>query len=105
MRAEGSGRCSSQSCIVIRHQQVTNPGPTPTSTPPSAWSSASGLAYEVGPLGTTFEGPADLVWATLRAAHEAALASGAEANMTHVRLIERPGSDATMGSLTAPHRP
>jgi uncharacterized protein YqgV (UPF0045/DUF77 family) len=66
---------------------------------------ASGLTYEVGPLGTTFEGPADQVWATLRAAHEATLASGAEANMTHVRLIERPGSDATMGSLTAPHRP
>ena len=65
---------------------------------------ASGLTYEVGPLGTTFEGPADAVWATLRAAHEAALASGAEANMTHVRVIERPGSDATMGSLTAPYR-
>lgn len=64
----------------------------------------SGLTYEVGPLGTTFEGPPDAVWATLRAAHEAALASGAEANMTHVRVIERPGSDATMGSLTAPYR-
>lgn len=65
----------------------------------------SGLNYEVGPLGTTMEGPADDVWATVRAAHEAALAAGADVNMTHLRLIENPGSDVTMGSLTAPHRP
>ena len=30
---------------------------------------ASGLRYEVGALGTTLEGEADAVWATLRAAH------------------------------------
>ena len=38
----------------------------------------SGLHHEVGALGTTFEGDADEVWATLRAAHEAVLASGAD---------------------------
>ena len=38
---------------------------------------ASGLRYEVGALGTTLEGEADAVWATLRAAHEAMLAAGA----------------------------
>ncbi|MEJ7582815.1 MAG: thiamine-binding protein [Acidimicrobiales bacterium] len=39
---------------------------------------ATGLRHEVGPLGTSLEGPADAVWAAVRAAHEACMASGAE---------------------------
>lgn len=48
----------------------------------------SGLVYEVGPLGTSFEGaPAD-VWRVLQAAHEATLAAGARSVVTVVKLAE-----------------
>ena len=48
----------------------------------------SGLHYEVGPLGTSFEGsPAD-VWRVLRAAHEATLSAGADSVVTIVKLAE-----------------
>ena len=62
---------------------------------------ASGLRYEVGALGTTLEGPADEVWATLRAAHEAMLAAGATAGLSHLKVasVER-----TMESLTRKFR-
>jgi len=46
---------------------------------------ASGLAYEVGALGTTIEGAADDVWSVLRAVHEACLAAGAEAEITVIK--------------------
>ncbi|MGY1606203.1 MULTISPECIES: thiamine-binding protein [unclassified Geodermatophilus] len=58
---------------------------------------ASGLRYEVGALGTTLEGDADAVWATLRAAHEAMLAAGATAGISHVKIAS---VDRTMDSLT-----
>ena len=54
---------------------------------------ASGLHYEVGALGTTFEGAPDAVWATLRAAHEAVLASGATSVITSIRLGGRAADD------------
>ena len=62
---------------------------------------ASGLHHEVGALGTTLEGEADAVWATLRAAHEAMLAAGAASGISHIKIasIER-----TMESLTAKFR-
>jgi Asp-tRNA(Asn)/Glu-tRNA(Gln) amidotransferase A subunit family amidase len=44
---------------------------------------ASGLRHEVGALGTTLEGEADEVWATLRAAHEAMIAAGATGGLSH----------------------
>ena len=47
---------------------------------------ASGLRAEVGALGTTLEGDADAVWATLRAAHEAMLAAGATTGISHVKI-------------------
>lgn len=46
----------------------------------------SGLRYEVGALGTTLEGEADLVWDTLRAAHEAMLLAGARTGLSHVKI-------------------
>ena len=52
---------------------------------------ASGLRYEVGALGTTLEGEADEVWATLRAAHEAMLAAGATGGLSHQVSGERAG--------------
>jgi uncharacterized protein YqgV (UPF0045/DUF77 family) len=61
----------------------------------------SGLHCEVGALGTTLEGDADAVWATLRAAHEAMLAAGATSGISYLKVasIER-----TMESLTAKFR-
>ncbi|MFN0090504.1 MAG: MTH1187 family thiamine-binding protein [Acidimicrobiales bacterium] len=66
----------------------------------------SGLSYEVGPLGTTFEGEPDEVWALLRAVHEACLASGADGLVSVVKLEQTRAADAapTMRSLTAKHR-
>ncbi|GAB3346688.1 thiamine-binding protein [Modestobacter lapidis] len=58
---------------------------------------ASGLRCEVGALGTTLEGDADTVWATLRAAHEAMLAAGATAGISHVKVAT---VNRTMDSLT-----
>jgi len=63
---------------------------------------ASGLRYEVGALGTTLEGDADQVWATLRAAHEAMLAAGASAGLSHIKVAT---VNRTMDSLTAKFRP
>ena len=58
---------------------------------------ASGLRYEVGALGTTLEGEADEVWATLRAAHEAMLAAGATSGLSHIKVAS---VNRTMDSLT-----
>jgi len=58
---------------------------------------ASGLRYEVGALGTTLEGEADEVWATLRAAHEAMLAAGAPSGLPHVKVAS---VSRSMDSLT-----
>ena len=62
---------------------------------------ASGLRFEVGALGTTLEGDADAVWATLRAAHEAMLAAGATAGISHVKVAT---VNRTMDSLTRKFR-
>jgi uncharacterized protein YqgV (UPF0045/DUF77 family) len=62
---------------------------------------ASGLRYEVGALGTTIEGEDDEVWRTLRAAHEAMLAAGATAGLSHVKIAS---VDRTMESLTSKFR-
>ncbi len=56
----------------------------------------SGLPYEVGPLGTSFEGAPIDVWRVLRAAHEATLAAGASSVVTVVKLAEG-GRDAGPG--------
>jgi uncharacterized protein YqgV (UPF0045/DUF77 family) len=62
----------------------------------------SGLRYEVGALGTTLEGDADDVWATLRAAHEAMVAAGATGGISHLKVAS---VARTMDSLTAKFRP
>jgi uncharacterized protein YqgV (UPF0045/DUF77 family) len=62
---------------------------------------ASGLRYEVGALGTTIEGDDDEVWATLRAAHEAMLAAGAAAGISHVKIAS---VNRSMDSLTRKFR-
>ncbi len=62
---------------------------------------ASGLRSEVGALGTTLEGDADAVWATLRAAHEAMLAAGAASGISHLKVAT---VNRSMDSLTAKFR-
>ena len=105
MRAEGSGQ-------VIAELQVV---PSPPGTHTDRWAHVdaaiaavgdSGLAYEIGPLGTTVEGPAEAVWAVIRRAHEATLANGAAGVVSVVKLYETrdPADQATMSGLTAAHR-
>ncbi len=93
--------------LVIAEIQVA---PSPPGTPDDphahveaaiAVIKASGLRSEVGALGTTLEGDADTVWATLRAAHEAMLAAGATAGISHLKVAT---VDRTMDSLTAKFR-
>jgi uncharacterized protein YqgV (UPF0045/DUF77 family) len=88
---------------VIAEIQVA-PSPAGTPDDPHAFVEAavrviqaSGLRSEVGALGTTLEGDADAVWATLRAAHEAMLAAGATSGLSHVKVAS---VDRTMDSLT-----
>jgi uncharacterized protein YqgV (UPF0045/DUF77 family) len=87
--------------------------PTPTGTAQDRWAHVdaaiavivcSGLPYEVGPLGTTVEGDPDLVWATLRHVHEAALAHGATSVVTVIKVLEAGDDTPTMRALTDPHR-
>jgi uncharacterized protein YqgV (UPF0045/DUF77 family) len=92
---------------VIAEIQVA-PSPPGTEDDPHAYVEAaieviarSGLRYEVGALGTTLEGEADAVWATLRAAHEAMLAAGADAGLSHLKVAS---VNRTMDSLTGKFR-
>jgi len=88
---------------VIAEIQVA-PSPPGTTENPHAHVEAaiaviqgSGLRYEVGALGTTLEGDADEVWATLRAVHEAMLAAGATGGLSHIKVAS---VNRTMDSLT-----
>ncbi|MGY1748649.1 thiamine-binding protein [Modestobacter sp. SYSU DS0511] len=88
---------------VIAEIQVA-PSPPGTPDDPHAHVEAaigaivgSGLRYEVGALGTTLEGPADVVWDTLRAAHEAMMLAGADGGLSHVKIAS---VQRTMDSLT-----
>jgi uncharacterized protein YqgV (UPF0045/DUF77 family) len=78
--------------MIIAEIQVA-PSPAGTPEDPHAFVEAaiaviraSGLHAEVGALGTTLEGDADEVWATLRAAHEAVLAAGATSGISHIKV-------------------
>jgi uncharacterized protein YqgV (UPF0045/DUF77 family) len=93
--------------MVIAEIQVA-PSPPGTPEDPHVYVEAaiaviqgSGLRCEVGALGTTLEGEADAVWATLRAAHEAMVAAGATSGISHVKVAT---VDRTMDSLTAKFR-
>jgi uncharacterized protein YqgV (UPF0045/DUF77 family) len=88
---------------VIAEIQVA-PSPAGTADDPHAYVEAavaviqdSGLRCEVGALGTTLEGEADVVWDTLRAAHEAVLAAGATSGLSHIKIAS---VQRTMDSLT-----
>lgn len=49
---------------------------------------SSGLEHSVNALGTTIQGPADDVWATARAAFDAAIASGATSEMMVLKVYQ-----------------
>jgi uncharacterized protein YqgV (UPF0045/DUF77 family) len=92
---------------VIAEIQVA-PSPPGTADDPHAFVEAaiavikaSGLRSEVGALGTTLEGEADEVWATLRAAHEAMIAAGATGGLSHIKVAS---VNRTMDSLTRKFR-
>lgn len=93
--------------VVIAEVQVA-PSPPGTAENPHAHVEAaiavikaSGLRHEVGALGTTLEGEADEVWATLRAAHEAMIAAGATGGLSHIKIAS---VNRTMDSLTRKFR-
>ena len=92
---------------VIAEIQVA-PSPPGTDENPHAYVEAaiavlarSGLHHEVGALGTTVEGPADEVWDTLRAAHEAMLIAGANGGLSHIKIAS---VQRDMDSLTRKFR-
>lgn len=65
----------------------------------------SGVAHEVGALGTTFEAPAEDAWRISRAAHEACLASGADSVITILKISEAAGdSGPSIGALVGKFR-
>jgi uncharacterized protein YqgV (UPF0045/DUF77 family) len=47
---------------------------------------ASGLVHEVGAMGTTVQGAPDDIWPLLRAVHEAAIAAGADAASSVIKV-------------------
>jgi uncharacterized protein YqgV (UPF0045/DUF77 family) len=66
----------------------------------------SGLAYEVGPLGTSVEGEPDQVWPLLRRVHEACLAAGAHGVVSVIKVEQAARAEAqpTMGDLVREFR-
>ena len=66
----------------------------------------SGLVHEVGAMGTTVEGGPDEVWALLRRVHEATLAAGADAVMSHITIGQGAGdAGPTIADLVTKFRP
>ncbi len=66
---------------------------------------ASGLTYEVGPLGTSIEGDPDAVWALLRRVHDACLDAGAQSAITVIKVAQhRAPGGPTMATLTDRYR-
>ena len=56
----------------------------------------SGLKFEVEPLGTSLEGDFDEVMETIKKAHRAALASGADRVLTEIRIDEKKEATLTL---------
>ncbi|HRC06579.1 MAG TPA: thiamine-binding protein [Miltoncostaeales bacterium] len=65
---------------------------------------ASGVRYEVGPLGTSVEGTPDQLWPLARAVHEATLHAGARSCVSIIKVADGPAVPTQMAELTAKHR-
>ena len=68
--------------------------------------SEADVRFEVGPLGTTLEGPPASVWPLLRRIHEASLEAGARSVISIVKVAQWADEAAapTMDSLTDGYR-
>ena len=66
----------------------------------------SGLAHEVGPLGTSLEGEPDQLWPLLRRVHEACLAAGADGLVSVIKVEQARRAEAqpTMQDLVREFR-
>lgn len=65
----------------------------------------AGVRHEVGALGTTLEGEADVVWPLLRRVHDACLAAGADTAMTVIKVFGAAAGDGPgIDDLTAKFR-
>ncbi len=66
----------------------------------------SGLKFEVGALGTTFEGEPDRVWAVIRGVHEACIIAGADGLVSVIKVSETAPTltGSTISSLTGKFR-
>ncbi len=62
------------------------------------------MHFEVGPLGTTFEGEPDELWPLLRRVHEAVLTAGASSAVSVVKIAQGSTGTRTMDSLTSKFR-
>lgn len=88
--------------------------PTPAGTPDDGHAHVeaaiaeiqrAGVHHEVGALGTTLEGDADVVWPLLRRVHDACLASGADSVITNIKVYGAAGGVAPgIDDLTAKFR-
>jgi uncharacterized protein (TIGR00106 family) len=65
---------------------------------------ASGLRYEVEPMGTTIEGDLDAVLETAIRAMKAPLEAGADGIFTILKVSHRQSSSTTMQDLVGKHR-
>lgn len=66
----------------------------------------AGLAYEVGPLGTSVEGEPDQLWPLLRRVHEACLEAGADGVVSVIKVEQtrRVEAQPTMQDLVGEFR-
>ncbi len=65
----------------------------------------AGVHYEVGPLGTSFEGDPDVLWPLVRAVHEATMTSGANSCISVIKVAQQQSDRAaTMDGLTDRYR-
>lgn len=65
---------------------------------------ASGLEYEVEPLGTTIQGEIDAALETAIRAHKAPLEAGAESVITIIKIAQSRTDAVTMQDLVSKHR-
>jgi uncharacterized protein YqgV (UPF0045/DUF77 family) len=64
----------------------------------------AGMHYEVGALGTTYEGEPDAAWQLARHVHEACLVAGATSVVTIAKFAERADGVLSMDRLVSPFR-
>jgi uncharacterized protein YqgV (UPF0045/DUF77 family) len=66
----------------------------------------AGVEHEVGALGTTLQGAADVVWPLLRRVHDACLAAGATSAVTVIKVASAadPQQTPRIDDLTAKFR-